>query len=162
MEPVVVIVLVIVAAVLLMLFRRKKTSQPKAEPVELPKPGIPNVRQRTQFADQPEVTPQRGGITLTATSGPLQGRQFTLPPTLFRIGAGDTNDLVIAGDDYVSSSHAHVVSADGEFRLHDDQSRNGTWLNGRSLGAEAAVLKAGDIVKIGHTEFQVAGPKGVQ
>jgi pSer/pThr/pTyr-binding forkhead associated (FHA) protein len=165
MDPVVVIVLLILAAIALMLFRRKKTAQHSPGPVELPKPEHPNVRQRTQYEDEPDVTPTNSAITLTAKSGPLQGKQFTVPPGLFRIGAAADNDLIITGDDYVSSNHAHVEPAAGGFRLLDDKSRNGTWLNGQRLGVEPAVLKTGDIIKIGHSEFQVAGaatPKGSQ
>jgi hypothetical protein len=63
--------------------------------------------------------------------------------------AGRQGSLVI-NDEHASSHHALFLSAHGLWYVEDLGSTNGTWLNGRRIGA-AQRLKKGDKVKIGRT-----------
>jgi pSer/pThr/pTyr-binding forkhead associated (FHA) protein len=58
-------------------------------------------------------------------------------------------------DPKVSRRHATVTrSSAGRLDLRDDDSLNGTWLNGRRIDAVTA-LSVGDRVRIGSSEFIV-------
>jgi len=56
-------------------------------------------------------------------------------------------------DAKVSRIHAEIKLWDGEYVIKDLQSRNGTFINGTR--ADVAVLKSGDVIRVGPTEFQV-------
>ncbi len=56
-------------------------------------------------------------------------------------------------DPKVSRIHAEIKPWDGDYVLKDLRSRNGTFVNG--VRAEIAILKSGDVIRIGPTEFQV-------
>ena len=56
-------------------------------------------------------------------------------------------------DDTVSSNHARIYPR-GEFMYIEDMgSTNGTYLNGRALGASER-LKPSDVIRIGDTEYR--------
>src|SRR5687768_3007512 len=61
------------------------------------------------------------------------------------IGRGDEVDLALT-DEAVSRRHARIVLADGEVRLTDLDSHNGTRVNGEKV--ESVVLRSGDVVSI--------------
>jgi len=71
-----------------------------------------------------------------------------------RIGRGGARcDLALTGDDWVSSEHARVFLADGECRLEDLKSTNGTFLRLEGMQefqcGSAARPDAGDVLAIG-------------
>jgi hypothetical protein len=91
-------------------------------------------------------------------------RSYTLHPQLrLRIGRDPGNDVVLR-DPKVSRRHAEVVFERGFFVLHDLQSANGTYLNGRRVNV--APLTHGAELKLGnsHGRFEdapeAAVPKG--
>jgi Inner membrane component of T3SS, cytoplasmic domain len=92
---------------------------------------------------------------LVGVKGPMQGRQFPVEKELFRIGASSDNDLVIAGDDYVSGAHAHLRYDKGSLWLADQHSRNGTFLNGNRLKGAPTILNFGDRIRVGNSMFEV-------
>ena len=55
-------------------------------------------------------------------------------------------------DTKVSRIHAEIKSWDGEFVIKDLKSRNGTFVNG--VRVEVAVLKLGDVIRIGGAEIR--------
>jgi len=57
-------------------------------------------------------------------------------------------------DDYVSDEHAELVRGDGQWRVRDLGSTNGTYLNGQKVIAPT-VLAAGDQVALGKTRLEV-------
>jgi pSer/pThr/pTyr-binding forkhead associated (FHA) protein len=68
----------------------------------------------------------------------------------FAIGRGADNALIL-DDDMASRSHATISMVDGEFFIRDEDSRNGTWVNGeRRFGVP---LQDGDQITIGETEL---------
>lgn len=95
---------------------------------------------------------------LICTKGPLRGYEFPINKAVFRIGANKDNDLIIADDKYVSRNHAHIRVEGDNFSLLDQNSRNGTTINGMRLDETPITLKAGDQIKIGDSLFVVAVP----
>jgi pSer/pThr/pTyr-binding forkhead associated (FHA) protein len=66
------------------------------------------------------------------------------------IGRGFAVDLRLE-DQSVSRRHAIVVERDGEIRILDDRSANGTFVNGRRV-SEAA-LRDRDVIRVGRVEL---------
>lgn len=61
------------------------------------------------------------------------------------------NDLVIDKDGMVSKRHAGMEMTQNGFVINDLNSTNGVWVNGARVNN--ALLKAGDVVKVGRTEM---------
>jgi len=87
---------------------------------------------------------------LIAVRGPLRGQQFPLSKKQFRIGRGAENDVDIP-DEHVSHIHATVSNEQHGFILTDEQSFNGTYVNG--LRVLHAALGHGDRIDVGRSAF---------
>jgi len=98
-------------------------------------------------------------MRLCCISGPLQGREFAVDKDLFRIGASQDNDLVIA-DDYVSGNHAYLRYDRGTLRLTDQHSKNGTFVNNNRLQDTPITLNIGDQIRVGNSIFEVVRTPG--
>ncbi len=113
-------------------------------------------------------------ITLTATAGPLRGREFTFTGrTLCTVGRADGCLLRIRGDDVdptVSRRHCLLDIEPPAVRVRDLGSLNGTFLNGRCIGGrekdtpppdgvtagpDGSELHDGDRLAVGVSEFLV-------
>jgi S1-C subfamily serine protease len=77
------------------------------------------------------------------------GGPFALPRLPASIGSGEDADVVVPGS---APRHAVLFERDGEVVLVDSGSAGGTWVGGRRV--EEAVLKAGDVLRLGE-----AGPE---
>jgi EAL domain-containing protein (putative c-di-GMP-specific phosphodiesterase class I) len=69
----------------------------------------------------------------------------------FTIGRGSTAHYCI-NSRHVSKEHAEIVQVDGEIRIRDLGSTNGTFVNGQRV--QEATLFHGDIVHVAHKEFR--------
>jgi FHA domain len=70
------------------------------------------------------------------------------------VSLGRSADADIRLDDrYASGLHARVLNRSGTYFVEDMNSTNGTLLNSRELHGEAE-LTAGDVIRIGDTEFR--------
>jgi FHA domain len=92
---------------------------------------------------------------LTAVSGPYSGRRFRVEAQEFWIGSAANNHLCLSADQGVSNNHACIRREVPFFRLYDHGSLNNTWLNGRPLGQEVALLHTGDRIRVGQSEFLI-------
>lgn len=72
--------------------------------------------------------------------------------TAVTIGRSTEADLCIP-DAKVSRIHTEIRPWDGDYVLKDLKSRNGTFVNG--LRVETAVLKQGDVIRVGPIEFHL-------
>jgi len=85
------------------------------------------------------------GVTL-----PFTGRRFLLKAGTSLIGRAIGNDIVL-NDPGVSSIHAKIIHEDGDWRVLNLLSTNGTFINGNKQIISS--LKLGDRVRFGRTEF---------
>jgi len=70
------------------------------------------------------------------------------------VGRAEDNDIVLH-DERVSRRHAQISWSEDGLRIGDLSSRNGTLLNGRSLGRLARNFMEGDVVTIGDYVIRV-------
>jgi len=83
---------------------------------------------------------------LIAREGQLEGERWTVDTDEFVIGRGSDCQIILP-ERQVSRYHAKITHVDGNYRLHDLDSKNGTHLNGqRVLGS--IPLKDGDEIQI--------------
>jgi hypothetical protein len=94
---------------------------------------------------------------LELTRGPGAGQRFRLDKKKTRIGRSNENEIII-NDRMSSRVHSIIREVDGVFYLQDQESRNGTKLNGRAIEEEE--LHHGDEIRIGDTAFRVIFPGG--
>ena len=86
----------------------------------------------------------------TIFAGPDEGRQFVLSDAPTQIGRDAEYDVVL-DDDRASRLHATLRFGEGRIVLCDENSSNGTFLNGVLI--EQAEVNAGDIIAIGRTQI---------
>jgi pSer/pThr/pTyr-binding forkhead associated (FHA) protein len=89
------------------------------------------------------------GRYLVLDEGSL-ARLIPLIGPVMHIGRGFAVDLRLE-DQSVSRRHAIVVERDGEIRILDDRSANGTFVNGRRVSE--AGLRDRDVIRIGGVEL---------
>lgn len=65
----------------------------------------------------------------------------------------DADCTVCIPDQGVSGKHATLLFRSGKFRLRDNLSSNGTFVNGQDLEDETYTLHDGDIIQIGNTQL---------
>lgn len=76
------------------------------------------------------------------------------------IGRSADNGITL-DDAFLSANHAHFIrKGRRRFLLQDNSSQNGTFRNGKRLGARPVRLKNGDRIGIGRTEFLFVSQKG--
>ncbi len=96
-----------------------------------------------------------GEVTLLCLTGVVKGREFPIGEGRTVIGRKEKEGIQIVLDDaMVSRHHAEIIGDEGEYIIRDLESRNGTKVNGRRV--RERVLRNGDRIKIGRSEFRVA------
>lgn len=125
-------------------------------------PGTGGSKKRTVFdpglADgktaAPQQLPKLVGWLVTFSLDP-SGTDFRLREGRNVIGADpDECDLVIKNDDSVSGQHAVVMFREGQFQIRDNDSTNGTYVNGRDIFGEGAVMIQNlDRIRLGNVEL---------
>lgn len=87
----------------------------------------------------------------------LSGELLRLPVGIsdVRVGRASSNDLVLS-DEGISSRHATLRVGSGGLEVVDDDSTNGTYVNGKRLAPGVAIpLKNGDTLRLGRLDFTV-------
>ncbi len=92
----------------------------------------------------PAKRPAHG--TLQIVRGPQVGTVLELGSDDLTVGRSPECDIFL-NDMTVSREHARILSTPDGYRIVDDNSYNGVWLNNESVSE--AKLHAGDIVQIG-------------
>jgi len=90
---------------------------------------------------------------ISSSSLPV-GRELTLTGAT-TVGRGPGSTLRFDDDDFVSNRHALITPALDGVWVEDLGSTNGTYVNGAPV-TTARLLHAGDLIKIGETQFRVA------
>ena len=90
--------------------------------------------------------------TAWLTGPPLDAHQteWLLEKSDYLIGSEPPADLVVPLS-RVERQHARIIRAGRGYAIHDLDSRNGTFLNGKPIGAEPQPLKDGDQIGLGGT-----------
>ncbi len=115
-----------------------------AAPPLVPTPLAPHPR-------QPDIAARFGDTMRFLVSAPRPG---AAAPGTKTVGRSKSNDIVV--DDYLTSRvHALLVSTAGGLEIRDNNSSNGTFVNGSSV--THSVLQEGDVVTIGNTDLMVSG-----
>lgn len=121
-----------------------------AEPAPATAPAVPR-----PVAAQPERQPAARKLPTELVLHPVQGPPHTVSLDGDRLVFGRANNVdQRLEDDYVSDEHAELVHADGQWRVRDLGSTNGTYLNGQKVIAPTAVA-AGDQLQLGKTRLEV-------
>ncbi|HRE99934.1 MAG TPA: FHA domain-containing protein [Pirellulaceae bacterium] len=91
---------------------------------------------------------------LQIASGPFAGRMILVDSDhSVSIGRVEPADVRLDHDSSVSRRHATIEYSNGRFRLRDDGSTNGTFLNGTLIAS--APLRRGDRIVVGQTLIEV-------
>ena len=93
-------------------------------------------------------------LELLVAAGPLSGRRFAVPEAGLRLGRSSSCEMSIA-DPALSRNHCLFEMREEALWVTDLASANGTFVNGRELGADSVRLAAGDVVTAGDTEVKV-------
>ncbi|MFZ5471024.1 MAG: FHA domain-containing protein [Myxococcota bacterium] len=121
--------------------------------------GLPPARRRMTSGRAPSVDrPGRatssgaeGLAKLVCTAGPLAGSEFPLVDGEAIIGRANDNAISVP-DTSVSRKHVLLRQVGGGWAASDMGSGNGTLVNGEPI-AEETVLRNGDVITLGDSEF---------
>ena len=118
--------------------------------------GIPKGTQNAAPTPQPRKVVQTGKPIvgfLYSISRTRAGEYWPIQLGKNTIGQSDTNDIMLA-EGTVSSSHAVLLTRQGKngiiASIKDDQSTNGTMINGEPLDFGAEECHDGDIITVGN------------
>ncbi len=89
---------------------------------------------------------------LICTEGPKKGQKYPLEKSPLIFGRASTCQVFIPAS-LVSRRHALIEREEGQLVLYDQDSANGTWVNGERIARH--VLKTGDQVQVGPCVFSV-------
>ena len=92
---------------------------------------------------------------LVGTSAPFLDQRFVLKRGKTQLGRHSSNDIVLP-DSSVSARHAWIIQDNGEFRLMNVLSTNGTHINENKV--HEAALTDGDRIRFGRAEFVFRAP----
>ncbi|MCX7622989.1 MAG: DUF3662 and FHA domain-containing protein [Thermomicrobium sp.] len=129
-----------------------------AKIAELPAEDF-GARQLWQRTEVYRVLQDTGNVPrafLRVSEGPMAGETFLIRKRITTIGRALDNDIVLEALD-VSRRHARIEYDAGQFRVVDQGSTNGTFVNG--VRVEQAPLRSGDRLTLGTVvlEFSVPG-----
>jgi pSer/pThr/pTyr-binding forkhead associated (FHA) protein len=103
------------------------------------------IRERAEDADGPKRN------ILVCIDGPLNGQEFEIPPSGLIVGR---EGHVRVPDEFLSRKHFEVVpDPEGNVRVRDLGSRNGTFLN--TLPAQNTKVRGGDEIRAGNNRFRI-------
>ncbi len=75
------------------------------------------------------------------------------------VGRGAKASVIIP-DPFLSSVHVQFRKEGNDFVIIDNNSTNGTFVNGEKLSNEPCLIKTGDLIKIGQLMFIFVEPSG--
>ncbi len=121
----------------------------------------PKVRRETVVGGM-FASPQlnKPSVLLVGVDGAVKKQKIGIDKEVFYIGASADNDLTISDDQFVSSRHACIRYEQGSLYILDQNSSNGTFVNGERLDSSACLLIPGSRIKIGESVFEIHKTSG--
>ncbi len=89
---------------------------------------------------------------LIGMEGATAGQVFAIASPNMTLGREVGRDIVVQGDTTVSRTHARLGNENGVFMVYDNNSANGTFVNGVRVQMQA--LAPGDVVQFGNSKFR--------
>ena len=108
---------------------------------------------RRAVAAQPARGQARLVVVRPGESGLRQGTQFALAG-LMVVGRDPAAGIII-GDSSVSTRHASIERVDGHWRVSDLGSTNGTFVDGKQVGPQGALVRPNGRVAVGNVVLQL-------
>jgi hypothetical protein len=109
---------------------------------------------RQAIADQRDPARPSGQLVVLQTESDALAKDDVFPlQTVTSIGRAPSNTAFIP-DAYASSQHALLTRREGQWWLEDQDSRNGTLLNGVRIN-DPTVVSAGDVIGVGRTQLKL-------
>ncbi len=93
-------------------------------------------------------------MKLIGITGMFAGREFSVAESGLTVGRGNDNVIVLDGDRQASRYHARFELADGAWLVHDRESVNGVFVNGKRIQGSARLADR-DEVRVGQSVFRV-------
>jgi len=114
----------------------------------MPEPGVgPDVL-------APAIKPPPGEAVLLILSGPQEGREIKLHPSITTIGR-KTGDVTFTDDDSLDNQHAWITKEDGGYYLYDAGTEAGTYVAGKKV--DRIGLNHGDEITLGRQKLMYSG-----
>lgn len=112
------------------------------------KTAVANADVTDESIDEPAApnTPAKRETVLTVIRGPQTGVAFVLEPRTLVVGRDPKCDVFL-NDMTVSRDHARIEPEGTAFKIIDDDSYNGVWINNENVNS--ALLHDGDFIQIG-------------
>jgi len=106
-----------------------------------------------------EACPPSECARLIVLSGPSQGRELVLSASgrVFKVGRGETCDLVLSDED-VSREHAAFERGAGGIVVRDLGAKNGIEVGGEKVAGQRS-LRDGEVIRVGETRLRVIDPE---
>ncbi len=101
------------------------------------------------------MAPQRGASDmprLVGVEGPYTGQVFLLTNPNIVVGREPDRDLALTADAMISRTHARISNENGDLVVYDNNSANGTYVNGQKIAMQLLVI--GDQVQFGASKFR--------
>jgi tetratricopeptide (TPR) repeat protein len=93
-------------------------------------------------------------MKLIGLTGMFAGREFPVTESGLTVGRGNDNSIVLDGDRQASRYHARFEHVDGAWLVHDRESVNGVFVNGKRIHGSSP-LAENDEVRVGQSVFRV-------
>jgi hypothetical protein len=140
--------------------KARRRSDPVTQPVSVknePAPHrLPGWVNRLQWP-QRRITPKANAYLTRISDTELPDTSTPIPITADEITlGGDPNQAtLVINDPSVEALHARLIhTPDNSYRLADESSVAGTWINYTPISREGAKLEHGDLVHIGRASFR--------
>src|SRR4051794_22904638 len=114
---------------------------------------IPGGPRRDHSEDHPEDQNGFAALVVEDSEVLTPDTQYLVVSDTMSIGRSSASDIVLKNDDYASGRHARFVRHGGLLYVEDNDSTNGTFVNGRKA-VGATPLRSGDLVQVGSTTFR--------
>lgn len=105
-------------------------------------------RQQRGIKTTSKIFPQ---VSFLCIAGPYAGQEFLIRKNNARIGRNPRSDIRL-DDCLVSWEHACLAYIEGQFVIYDQDSTNGTWVNGQRI-AQCVIRPGVDQIHIGSSVF---------